>query len=242
MGENPYRIDPEVDADLFEEREKKQRKEAEARKTKRAELGGHVISIDEECPSCGVVHDIDGLENMPEEVREQLSTLLDMLPAGVQERLLAPHAPPAIRMAESFLAFLHALDAVNFNGPVLRAIYEGHVGEAGAPYWEHYELERMLILTHHGLKSINNQQDASRAQESGHEIMNMFGMLIGFLQARLASIEVSYRKSCNSLKLEVDELLVSSGTYTDQKNVNKVTRHLMLEGIVADLDLRKQFG
>lgn len=230
---NPYRYEQDLDDDIFQT--DSETKSGEKRvNSRRHTLDGSV------CPNCQVVHAIEGLpDNLPPAVRDKILDFIDNIPDEILKRadgLLAAAVPSQPKFAMDFMNFVVDVDSHNHEGPLMRAMAEyldKQSDGAVSRMWEVYELERRLISSHLILKSVNTHLDDSKNEGAPEDALTILDFFVNFMVDRIAAITIEYREKASAAGIEVNETLISSGTYGDDPS--KMVQHTMLEAMALNL-------
>lgn len=230
---NPYKYEQDLDDDIFTTDGET------ASGEKRADGRRHAFD-GTVCPKCQVVHAIDGLpDNLPPAVREKILDFIDALPEDVLKRadgMLAASVPAHPKFAMDFMNFVSDVDSHNHEGPMMRAMAEYLDAQSDGAItrtWEVYELERRLISSHLVLKSVNTHLEDSKTEGAPEDALTILDFFVNFLLDRISMITEEYRQKAAAASIEVNETLITSGTYGD--NTPTVVRHTMLEAMIQHL-------
>ena len=212
---NPYAIPDDADADILGETP--QRKHA---------LDGSV------CPSCGIAHELESDQDLPEEVLDKLAEFLDGVPAGAihSKITVARSTPGHNHLMQDFINFAQELEKVAREAPLLRALAETVDELSGGQVqrlWRVYQSERELMIGHILVKSVNRMLDLRAPGEAQTEPTTETKMLVELLETlQAASIEriqkaaELYRLRAGETGVPVDEQLIETGVFSDEHEVS----------------------
>lgn len=238
MAENPYRFDPDVDADLFEGQEE------DPRAGKRHTFDGTV------CPSCSRVHDVG---DMPEQLRGALQEMLATVPGNVAAEMLMHFEDGekdfATNMLHGFQNYTNNLVTTGRGLPAIRALLETldelTDGLASAR-WQVYELERETMALHLALKSANNVLEEGREwlahqqRENPDKDVNRVARFVQALEFicemmvdRIAYVNRKYVDLCDEYGFEPRNDVMGQGMYESLEETNDITRRLLEMLILA---------
>lgn len=242
MAENPYRYNPDIDADLFEDMDE----EEASRASKRHTFDGTM------CPSCSRVHDVG---DMPPQLRGALQELLANAPGNIAAEVLL-HIEDgerdfASQMLHGFQHFTHHITTTARGMPAIRAILETldelTDGRATAR-WHIYELEREVIALHLALKSANNVLSEGREWLATQERNNTDGskdlnrvarfvetldFICEMMVDRIAYVNSKYADTCQRYGMEPRNDVMGQGMYESLEECDDMTRKMLEQLILA---------
>lgn len=232
MSQNPYLHDADNDDDVFT-----------------TSGHTHVHTFDNKpCRKlgCGVTHDVRLKNNLdlPPEVAEQLSKLLDTVPKDIVDHAVIVAGPAEEDMHEAtkkaFLRFAHIVKAMNANAPMTLALFDVLDEQTNGSVTRHYKVYKAEadLINMHVIKDtldtftswLHGPDPDPKPNEDAFRALQELDV---FISERLEHYAEEYRQACINSDMPIDTSVVETGKPSSD-------RPLALE-IMYD-NLKKEIG
>lgn len=213
-------------------------------------LRSHVLDNVNPCHSCGgAIHRIVLSDGIPSEVLDGISQHLDEMPEEVRlsQLQVARSMPERTRTVIEYAAFTKDLGSIASNGPLLRALAEVVNEMSGGRLemlWQIYQSERELIIEHYVLKATNSMVEILSEKQGtiyqGVDDHILLGVLSQIQEHFLGEIKTSserYRFKAGESHYEVDEMLISVGIFSLDRNKSGFAAHTMVDAITDEIGI-----
>lgn len=232
MSTNPYSQDSSVDDDIFESPHSSHRHTFNNKPCKKH--------------GCNVTHDVrlkDGA-NLPTEVEEELSRLLDSVPQEIVEKAVIVGAiEDAADMysstKEAFLRFAHVVRAMNSQAPMNLALFEvldsltqGSVTRHYIVYAAEYSLVNMHVIRT-TLRSFREWlKSGSPDPLPDEDTFRAIDDLEIYIDERIEHYVRQYHEACTASDLPVDQTLLETGEPSKDR---LIAREIMLTTLQKEM-------
>jgi len=237
MSENPY-INDDADDDLFGS--------PHSGGDRNVFFSGERHILDGSLCHCGETHSLSLPPNIPPEVVEQLSEVLESLPDAAVNILVSSDKNVSNKLYHDFLQYGDSLDKVGRNAPILVAMAKAIVQLAGkdilAPLIKLAEIEDYIIKTHAMIDAVTHirlkieNTDKTFEPNEMSDFLNTLTKIGEAADNRLGKLVLKYRIVTEELGENIDEDLIKTGKYSSNNSYysSRILEQRILNELIID--------